>query len=231
MRTLDYKRNEKYFKPLKLKLPIILIIIGLILFFISPVVGVVVLIVGALILALQFIGRPSDDEFDKIAHSTVGDIKSEALSKLGVDEDEVKLIEPITFEGYDFHNISSQSWYKLGKDGNYRSSNYEGCIFLFSENQVYFYSKRVSLIKKESKINTDEYLYNDLVSAATTSEVATFKNNKGKDESYTYEHFVLTSTGGTKTPASIQTNDPSTEESIKGMKQLIRQKKMEAQNR
>ena len=220
---MDFKKNEKYFNPVNLKFPIILIVIGLLLS--MAMIGIPILIIGVILLILQFVGKPSDGDLDRQAHAEIANIKEEALSKLGLDESEVSLIEPIVFEGYDFRNISTQSWYKLGNDGRYRASNYSGTVFLFSENQVYFYQRRFSLINNEKQVNTDEYFYKDIVSASTSSESMTYTDKKGKQQTIPYEEFVLTTMGATKMFASIRVNDPSVEKSIKGMKNLLREKK------
>lgn len=222
---MDYEKNKKYFKPINWKIPGIVIAVGLLLLGASPVVGLIVVAVGGVLIYLQIGGRPSDSQIDQICKNEIADVKQKALSKLGIDEDEVKLIEPILINGPYYRNIVSQVLTRQGSDGRRRSSNFEAIVLFFSESQIHSYSYRFSLVANEKNETTDEYFYKDVVSVATSSNSLAVKDFAGKDATVNFEEFKLTTSGGTSITCSMW-DAGMVEKSIQGMRQLLKQRKM-----
>lgn len=221
---MNYAKNKKYFKASSLKPAIVLIVLGLLFFMGSKLFGFVLIAAGAAILYFQIKGRPSDAEIDSICKNEIANAVQRGLTKIGVDEDQVKLIDPIIINGPYFKNIAKGRMVKKGKDNRYRSSNYEVAVLFFSETQVYSYNYRFSLIENEKNENTDEYFYKDIVSVSTSSESTVEKDKKGKEEVFNSEYFKLTTSGGTFISCAVW-DIGGTERSIQGMKQLLRDKK------
>ena len=225
---MNYKRNKKYFSQIKLKNSIIVIVAGLLLLYVLPSgskdLGYIVAAVGAVLICLNISGRPSDSEIDDICTKEIENAKQKGIKKLGLDEDEVKLIAPISIKGHYYRDISTHVKYKRGKDNQWRTSNYETVVFFFSEKQVYSYKYRFSLIANERNESTDEYFYKDIVSVATSSDTVTPKGDSGKDTSINFEEFKLTTSGGTSITCSVW-DLGAVEKAIQGMKQLLREKK------
>ena len=233
---INYERNKKYFEQGPMKPIIILFVIGIVILLIGAgvasvgggaggvVVGIILIAVGALLIYLRNNG-PSDSEIDQQCFSMVSDLKERALQKIGLDIDDVKEIEPITFDWYFYKSIGSRCILQLGKDNILRSSNYEGVVFFFSANQVYCFTFRFSLINQnETNSSTDEYFYKDIVSASTATDTVTYPDKSGTKQSMSYEYFKLTTSGGTSIEAAMRSN-PETERAINGMKNLLRNKK------
>jgi len=230
---MDYARNKKYFEGQNLKVPIIVAGIGALILmgglssssFGTIILGLIVGGAGGYLIYLQTGARPTDNEIDQVCSGQLKDLKEKALKKLGLDEDQVKEADPITFNGYYYRNIRSGCLYHKGKDNILRSSTYEGVMFFFSAEQVYCYEHRFSIVADEKQESTEEYFYRDIVSAATKSETVTYRAGD-KDESYSVEKFSLTTSGGTSISAAI--HDMGTaERSINGMKSLLRNKKQQ----
>ena len=98
---MDFKKNIKYFSAFNLKTPIIVTVVGIILFWMELVLPGLLAVAGGIgFIVLKLIGRISDQEYDAVVLSNLNDINQKALNKLGVDEDEVSEITPITFDGY-----------------------------------------------------------------------------------------------------------------------------------
>ena len=118
---MDYKRNSKYFKPMNLGLAIVACIIGLPLLGTGDTVvaGLVLIAVGILLIVLKVKGTPKDADIDAVTAGQIADLKARALRKLGLDEDEVSEITPISFDGYVYDKTAM---IKRGKDGKYRSN-------------------------------------------------------------------------------------------------------------
>lgn len=218
---MDYKKNQKYFKPVNLKAGIIVCIIGLVLLAASPIVGIIAIAVGALLIFLQVGGRPTDADIDAAASSQLANMKARALTKLGIDEDEVNEIAPISFHGYDY----TKAMIKKGKDGKYRSNKYKAVMFFFSNNEVHAFTYIFSITENNQKESTDVYFYKDIVSVSTQTDGTEYSVGKGKSSQFDYESFTLTTTGGTSVSCSVRNIDDA-QRSINGMRSLIKSKKM-----
>lgn len=230
--AINYERNKKYFKQSSPKVGIVLIIIGVVLTLIlsglgaALIIGLLVVAGGIALLYFTFAGKPTDAEIDSDAASAIADVKKRALGKLGLDEDEVKLIDPVAVHGYYYKNIASGVQVKLGKDRVFRSSNYEGVVLFFSEHQLHAYKFQFSLVSpQESREQTDEYFYKDVVSVSTQSETFKITDVKGNSQQVNFEEFKLTTTGGTSITSSIR-DEGSVSRVISGARSLIREKKI-----
>lgn len=217
---MDFKKNQKYFQPMNLKAGIIACVIGVICLAIQPVSGLIVCAVGALLIYLQIGGRATDADIDAAVASQLNNIKARALKKLGVDEDEVKEIAPITFDGFVFSN----AMIKQGKDGKYRSNKYRAVMFFFSSDEVHCYTYDFSITDSAQKESTDVYFYKDIVSVSTQTEGTQYSVGSGKSSQFDYEYFKLTTTGGTSISCSVRNVDDA-QRSINGMRSLIKNKK------
>jgi len=164
----------------------------------------------------------SDQEIDQICMEHLLSLKSMAIKKHGIDEEQIKESDPIQFDGYYFKPLGAKPpVIKRGNDGRIRSSNYNAIIMMFSSEQVYCYEYRFSLLKDEKQVSTDEYFYNDIVSVSTKTDIVTY----GKSSINT-ENFSLTTSGGTTIGATIFDIERA-EKSINAMKNLLRIKKQQ----
>lgn len=221
---MDYKRNQKYFQPMNLKLPIIVCVVGLVLMLAGDagvVLGLVAIAAGVLLIVLQVKGRPTDADIDAVVASQLKGMKSRALKKLGLDEDEVSEIAPISFDGY----VYKRALIKQGKDGKYRSNKYQAVMFFFSSNEVHCFTYDFSITESGQKESTDVYFYKDIVSVSTQTDGTEYSVGKGKSSQFDYEYFKLTTTGGTSISCAVRNIDKA-QRSINGMRSLIKSKKM-----
>lgn len=221
---MDYKRNSKYFKPMNLGLAIVACIIGLPLLGTGDTVvaGLVLIAVGILLIVLKVKGTPKDADIDAVTAGQIADLKARALRKLGLDEDEVSEITPISFDGYVYDKTAM---IKRGKDGKYRSNKYQAVIFFFSANEVHCYTYDFSITDDSQRESTDVYFYKDIVSVSTQTDGTEYSIGKKKSSKFDYEYFKLTTTGGTSISCSVKNVDDA-QRSINGMRSLIKNKKM-----
>lgn len=219
---MDYSKNQKYFKPVNLVPGIVCGVIALVgLAGKSFVMFLIFAVAAAALIYLQIGGRPSDADIDAAVTSQLKHMKKRALNKLGLDEDEVKEIAPIVFDGYVYKNAQI----KRGKDMKYRSSKYQAVMFLFSSNEVHCYTYDFSITENSQRESTDVYFYKDLVSVSTQTEGTEYSVGKGKSDKFDYEYFKLTTTGGTSISCAVRNVDDA-QRSINGMRALIKSKKM-----
>ncbi len=146
----------------------------------------------------------SDAEYDEMVLAVLrsNDYKKKALDKIGLDEDQVKEIEPVHFEGFQY---DKQSLAKQGDDGKYRSSKYQVSWLFFSSTQV--------------------YLYQNTFTSSDTVETPFYDKETGKDilKNVDSNRFAIT-VPGDKFYCSLEQND-YTENAIRGMKSMLREKK------
>jgi len=173
-----------------------------------------------------------DDEYEAMVQAVAGgqDFRKKALSKCGLDEDEVKTLDPVHFE--DFVIDERTPYAKLGADRRWRSSRYQISWLFFSEQQVYVWQYTHSFIDDERKEATEEYFYKDVTNFSTSSdtvekEVLDKVTCTGKRKKFRTNidsnRFALV-VPGDKFYCSMEQND-QTEKAVKGMKALLREKK------
>lgn len=173
--------------------------------------------------------RITDPEYDSIVNNTINqsDFKQKALDKIGLDETEVKEIEPVHFQNWLFGKNNNVNWGKYGADNKPRSSAYQ-ISWLFSSSQVYIYKNTTHFDKDDKKVVTEEYFYKDITSFSTvtdTVEQSFWNNNLKKYELKNVDStsFAIT-VPGDKFYCSMEQND-YTERAVQGMKAKLREKK------
>ena len=101
----------------------------------------------------------SDFDSNKVRQISALNIKQKALNKLGIDEDQVKEVDPICLEGPAY---KTSSWRRCGKDQVYRYSSYQITYIFCSSDQVYAYQYSINLDSDEKKERAEEYFYKDI---------------------------------------------------------------------
>lgn len=168
--------------------------------------------------------KMSDAEYDAFVAKNIPDLKQKGMDKIGLDEDQLKEIEPVHFEGFVFDNDSYQ---KKGADNKWRSSKYEVSWLFFSDTQVYLYKKTISFDEKKEKEATEEYFYKDITNFSTVSESKEVKqvDKNGKEATVNVDttQFKLVVPGDSFFCAMTQSD--YAESAIQGMKAKLREKK------
>jgi len=232
---MDYNRNQLYFNPIPKKsfeTGVIFAIVGIIILIVGINLGVVGIVIGLVVIGLGVLlivktvnynkNRTiiTDAEIDTTCADHLKNLKSMAIKKHSIDEDQVKEYDPLQFEGYYYERLPNAAFqYKKGDDGKLRSSNYNAVMFLFSSEQVFCYEYKFSLLEDKKQEKTDEYFYKDIVSVSTQSDAKTHG-----DVTFNFEYFKLTTSGGTTISAQYSVTG-ETEDALKAMKNLLRNKK------
>ena len=215
---MDYQKNNRYFVKSSAGFPVIILIIGAVILFTntSAVIGILCMAVGVGTILYQRKNEVSDSDYDASVSSNLRNMKNRALQKLGLDEDEVRESDPISFDGYRY---SGATKIKKGKDELWRTNKYESVILFFSQHEVHCYTYNYSTTEEKQTESTDVYFYRDIVSVSTTSESVKVLNTD-----IDYEAFKLTTAGGTSISVSLRDID-NAQSSINAMRNLLRAKK------
>ena len=196
---------------------------------VSKLLGVFVFM--ALIVGVYFIFKLkprilTDKEIDIQARALSYGIDKMAFEKLGIDPEEVSMVEPLRFWGYNFNRVlrdtaNITAWWIQGKDSKWRTSEVTHTVFYFGEHSIYCYKLTLSLVSKASKHETEEYFYRDVVSVKTDS---TTVQKEGGGNFINVNMFILTNTGGER--LACETDDPQrAEAAVKAVRTLLKQKK------
>ena len=181
----------------------------------------------------------TDKEYDAMVSAVLtknDNFKQKAISKIGLDESEISLIEPVCIQGYFFDSKNAYS--KLGEDNLWRSSAYQISWLFFSETQVYLYQYTFNFDENGKKEVSEEYFYKDVVNFSSTEEsvekevwitpkAGCLNRNPlpvlHRKEINTVRLSIVVP--GDKLYCAANVSDDSFETSIKGMKNLLREKK------
>jgi hypothetical protein len=170
----------------------------------------------------------ADKDYDELVKTSISgqDFKKKALDKIGLDESELKEIDPVHFEGWAYGN--NISFAKRGKDGLWRSSAFQVSWLFFSSTQVYLYQNTIHFDKDDKKVATEEYFYKDITNFSTSTDTVETpywdpKQKKSLLENIDSNRFALT-VPGDKFYCSLEQND-YTERAIQAMKAKLREKK------
>lgn len=147
-------------------------------------------------------------------------LKQKALSKIGLDEDELQEIPPIMFEGFTFNN----AWSKKRANGNWISSAYQVSWLFFSATEVYIYQYTMNMDEDKKSESTEEYFYRDVTSFNTRTETENAKDIHGNKIEVESNKFAIIVPGAALCVALDDTNGDF-ESAIQGMKQKLREMK------
>jgi hypothetical protein len=231
---INYAGNARYFRPTSYKPGIIMIVVGVLILLAGRsdlvIIGLLLGGGGAGYIYWQSVDRLTDSDIDRQLDSIRSELIPWALGKLGLDRDEVSLINPFVMTGYHFDSLGSQHKVKVrkGKDGKFRSNICEGVAIFFAEQELHAYKYRASLtVENESSEQTDVYFYRDVVSVSTSSEsVPLSVIGEAKPQAVKSELLELTTSGGTTVECSVSATENVLDREIQGARQLIRDKKM-----
>ncbi len=168
----------------------------------------------------------SDDEYKaavKAMADAVGTYQK-ALDTIGLDEDELKEIPPVTLYGYE-----ESSYHNTTASGEYLSNLYSVTHLFFSSTQVYMYEIIINTMKKDRKERTEEYFYKDITNFSTTTDsiearrmVKGCLGSKVVKKSVERRTFTLIVPGDKFSCATYGDID----QQVKAMKNKLREKKM-----
>lgn len=174
--------------------------------------------------------KPSDQEYDNLVRSMVAEKKltdpQTALDKLGVDESEVTEVKPLFLEGYVFGDKNTYA--KIGKDNEWRSSKYQVSWIFCSSTHVYLYQYTFNTDEDGKKIATEEYFYKDITNFSASSDTVETPYWDKKEKKVVLKNvdstrFRITVPGDSMYCMMSQTEE--NEAAVKGLKAKLREKK------
>ncbi len=117
--------------------------------------------------------------------------------------------------------------FRCGSDDQVRYSMVQVNMFIFSETQIYVYTCSYDICSGEIfEENTSEYFYQDVDCVVTGSKLEKLVSKKKVINKY-FEYFKVVVTSGTSTNAIVDGSASILNTQVKGMRELIRNKKEE----
>lgn len=174
--------------------------------------------------------KPSDEEYDNLVRKMIAERNlnnpQTALDKLGVDADEVTEVKPLFLEGYVFGDKNSYA--KVGKDNEWRSSRYQVSWIFCSATHVYLYQYTFNTDEDGKKVATEEYFFKDITNFSASSDTVETpywdkKQKKVVLKNVDSTRFRITVPGDSLYCVMAQTDE--NEAAVKGLKAKLREKK------
>lgn len=171
-----------------------------------------------------------DSDFDANKERQINalNLKQKAMNKLGIDEDQVKEVDPICLIGPVYE--SNLRW--RGLDNVNRYSAYQITYIFCSSDQVYVYQYTINLDSDEKKERAEEYFYKDITNFTTVddTEELEFEIYKGCLKRLESERLkVNTNSLKISIPGDAfmcsMVSDDETEGKIQALKAKLREKK------
>lgn len=158
--------------------------------------------------------------------------KQMALKKLGIDEDEVREIEPVSFEGYVFTD-KSDNLVARASTNTWVSSDYQITWLFFGEKELFIYQYSFSMTSDSKRENTMQYFYQDVTNFAAASDThqkwvsepkgGCSGGNEYRQVSADADEFKIVVPGDTLRCSMTPTD--STDAAIRGMRNKLREMK------
>ena len=198
---MNFARNHKYFtspSAVSGKTVVIGAIIGIIFLFVKFIFGLLVLVALGVYIYFKVKGKIKDSDIDLEYQKGMTDVVK-GLDKLGIDEEEVKLIDPIVIHGPYYKNIVADTTPGKAKitAGEVQTTKLRYCISVKNRFIPITTGSPLLIVKKNE--STDEYFYKDIVSVSTSSDTITTNNN----ETFNLEYFKLTTSEEHQYPAQF----------------------------
>jgi len=176
---------------------------------------------------LSSLTRMKDDVYDKMVMDKLNslNLRQKALSKTGLDEDQLKEIPPVYLHGF---NYGDNVFMRIGKDGRLRSSKYDATWLFFSNTQMYMYSYSMDMTSDSKTEKTEEYFYKDITNFSTTTKSVSAPQTSGcggnsKPQTRDTNEFTLVVPGDSFRCSISGISDA--DKVISAMKQKLREKK------
>lgn len=201
---METKRNSKYFTAPPISVLAIIgwaiAVVGVILLFIPDfgIYGIIVAIAGLGIVVFSSGGASNDTDLEYQISERIKNLQELSEKKFEVYERSfLKMLKPINLRGYDFHGSETPLYYKKGKDSVNRTNYFMGCNLIFTNEKVFIYGRRFSLIDESiDNILTSSYYFTELDRAVVEENIYEYKKGD-RTVQVKYYVFKLLKTDGT----------------------------------
>jgi len=180
---METKRNLKYFTapPISIVAIIgwVIALAGALMFIleISTLYGLLVAIVGLGVVVFSSGGASNDTDLEYQISERIKDLQELSEKKNEVYERSfLKMLRPINLRGYDFEAKEEPFFYKKGKDSVHRTNYFTGCNLIFTNEKVFIYNRRFSLIDEAiDNVTNISYYFTDLDRADIEEKIYEYK--------------------------------------------------------
>lgn len=147
-------------------------------------------------------------------------LRKRGLDKVGLDEDEVKEIEPVMLEGF----VYDRAYAKKRANGSWVSSAYQVTWLFFSPSDMHIYTYTFNMDEDKKKETTDTFFYRDVVSFSTSTETETAHGVNDTKFEIDNNKFKMVVPGD---KISVSMGDvEGGDDILRALKQLLKDKKM-----
>lgn len=170
---MNYSRNRRYFqadaKPLGFAVILVIVAIILLIANVRPLIPIIMLLIGAVLIAVYFLSQIPDSEIDAAVSARLSTLMQNARDQLEIPEDVPLATDPLIFHGYSFRN----GHVREGRDKLLRAPLYEATVIFCTEDVLHAYTLEFSLVEPRENGYTFSATYDDLASVAIQPDVFT----------------------------------------------------------
>ncbi len=194
---METKRNLKYFTAPPISIPAIIgwaiTLVGVIMFIIGSdlsLPGIITAIVGLGVVVFSSGGASNDTDLEYQISERTKNLQELSEKKFEVYERSfLKMLRPVILRGYDFDAEETPFYYKKGKDSIHRTNYFMGCNLIFTNEKMFVYSRRFSLIDEAiDTVTTVSYRFDDLENAEIEEKI--YEYQKG-DRTVQVKYYVF----------------------------------------
>ncbi len=203
---METKRNLKYFTAPLISVPSLigwiitaLGVVAMCIRYIPKLYSILILILGVLVIAFTSGGKSEDSDLEFQISERIKNLQERSEKKFEVYEKSfLKMLKPINLRGYDFLAKEEPLYFKKGKDGVNRTNYFKGCNLIFTNEKMFVFARRFSLIDESiDSLETASYYFTELDHAEVEERVYTY-TQKDRPMEVRYYVFSIFQADGTK---------------------------------
>ncbi|MBP3368981.1 MAG: hypothetical protein J6L71_06060, partial [Clostridia bacterium] len=139
--------------------------------------GLLVAIVGLGVVVFSSGGASNDTDLEYQISERIKNLQELSEKKNEVYERSfLKMLRPVNLRGYDFEAKEDPFYYKKGKDSVHRTNYFAGCNLIFTNEKVFIYARRFSLIDEAiDNVTNISYYFTDLDRAEIEEKIYEYK--------------------------------------------------------
>lgn len=201
---METKRNLKYFTAPPVSIPALIgwaiAIVGVVFlafFWYLRLAGIIIAIVGFAVVVFSSGGQSTDTDLEYQISERIKNLQELSEKKNEVYEKSfLKMLKPINLRGYDFLAKEEPFYYKKGKDGVSRTNYFTGVNLIFTNEKVFIYGRRFSMIDESiDETFTSSYYFTELDHAEVVENIYEYMKGDRKVQVKYYVFRILASDG------------------------------------
>jgi len=234
---MDFKNNGKYFNVNNtiLYIGIGMAAVGVLFYFIGAIamirflsfIALPIAIIGGVVIVFGASGRVHDADIDKQVKAQCREIDRDAREKFNLEDKDIRTLPPYQTEAFEFSEDVGANIRK-GSDNKYRSSVYVATYLMYSNECIYVYTNRYSVL--DADLNSIDAYTISYMNISDAEIVPVEYSIIKKDKKTTVKNYYLTIRYKDGNAQKILTlNDADADTAVTNIKRLAERAQKQAE--